>query len=106
VVLTDVALVAVLVFVLALVLGRLNNRNSVARWSGSVWIVEETTLPDGTIVSLGRQLTGQDRPDSEVVERQEVGSVPIGDPDFAQKVNELMVSAVARAAALNKVTLS
>ena len=104
--LTDVAIVAVLVFVLALVLGRLNNRNSVSRWSGSVWIVEETTLDDGTIVSVGRQLTGQDRPDSEVVERQELGSVPISDPDFAQKVNDLMVAAVARAAALNKATLT
>jgi hypothetical protein len=106
VVLTDVALVAVLVFVLALVLGRLNNRNAASRWSGSVWIVEETSLPSETIVSIGRRLTGQDRPDSEVVERQELGTIASGDPEFAQKVNELMVAAVARAAALNKGGLS
>jgi hypothetical protein len=104
VVLTDVGVVAVLVIVLALVLSRLNNRNSTARWSGSEWIVEQTTLPDSTIVSLGRRLIGQDRPDSEVVERQEVGTVERADPEHEQHVQELMRTAVERAAQLNKGT--
>jgi hypothetical protein len=104
-VLTDVALVAVLVILLSLLLSRLSNRNSVARWSGSIWIVEETTLPGETIVAVGRRLRGQDRPDSEVVERQELGTIPSGDPEFAQKLNELMVLAVQRAAQLNKGSL-
>lgn len=102
--LTDVGLVAVLVIVLALVLSRLNNRNAAARWSGSEWIVEQTTLPDTTIVSLGRRLTGNDRPDSEVVERQEVGTIDRADPEHEQHVEELMTVAVERAARLNKGT--
>jgi hypothetical protein len=101
-VLTDVALVAVLVILLSLVLSRLSNRNASGRWSGSIWIVEETTLPSATIVAVGRRLVGQDRPDSEVVERQELGTIASEDPDYAQKVNELMVAAVQRAALLNK----
>jgi hypothetical protein len=104
VVLTDVGLVAVLVIVLALVLSRLNNRSSADRWSGSEWIVEQTTLPEATIVSLGRRLIGQDRPDSEVVERQQVGTVDRADPEHEQHVRELMTSAVGRAAQLNQGT--
>lgn len=102
--LTDVGVVAVLVIVLALVLSRLNNRNAAARWSGSEWIVEQTTLPDATIVSLGRRLIGNDRPDSEVVERQEVGTIDRADPEHEQHVQELMTAAVERAARLNKGT--